>query len=226
MIVKRLFTTSVGRKTIVAITGILLILFIIAHMLGNWNMFLGPDAMNSYAQALHDLGGLLWVARIGLLVVFVLHVFFTIQLNIENKMARPVPYYKKEYIKASLSSRTMVLSGLVVFSFVVYHLLHYTFGVIQPETYKGNLTDSMGRPDVYSMVIFSFRNPLISLSYIIAMLLLAMHLDHAFQSAFQTLGFANKRNFPKLIQFSRAFAIFVFLGYSVIPLSVLLGIIN
>jgi succinate dehydrogenase / fumarate reductase cytochrome b subunit len=226
MILKRLVTSSVGRKTIVAVTGLLLILFILVHMLGNWNMFLGPDAMNSYAAKLQSLGGLLWIARIGLIVIFLLHVFFTIQLNIENKQARPIPYKKKDYVRATLTSRNMAVSGLLILAFVIYHLLHYTLGVVQPETFKAKLTDAQGRPDVYMMVIYGFRNPIISLSYIIAMLLLAMHLDHAVQSVFQTLGWTTKNIFPKLIRFSRAFAIFIFIGYTLIPLSILLGIIK
>lgn len=226
MILKRLVTSSIGRKTIVAVTGTLLVLFVIVHMLGNWNMFLGPDAMNSYAANLQSLGGLLWLARIGLIVAFVLHIFFAIQLNIENKMARPIPYKKKDYVKATLTSRTMALSGLLILSFVIYHLLHYTLGVVQPETFKANLTDSQGRPDVYMMVIYGFKNPLISISYIIAMFFLAMHLDHAVQSVFQTLGLTTKNIFPKLIRFSRGLAIFIFVGYTLIPLSILLGIIK
>lgn len=226
MIIKRLITSSVGRKTVVAITGVLLVLFVVVHMLGNWNMFLGQNAMNTYAATLQGLGGLLWVARIGLIAIFLLHIFFTIQLNIENRMARPIQYKKKDYVKASLTSRTMVLSGLLLLAFVVYHLLHYTLGVVQPETFKEQLKDSMGRPDVYTMVIYGFRNPIISISYIIAMLLLSMHLNHAVQSVFQTLGFTTKNIFPKLIQFSRGFAVFIFIGYTLIPLSILLGFVN
>lgn len=221
-----MFTSSVGRKFLVALTGSLLIIFIIAHMVGNWNMFLGQDAMNSYAEKLQNLGGLLWIVRIGLLVVFVIHVFLTIQLNIENKMARSIPYKKKDYIKASLASRTMALSGILILAFVLYHLLHYTLGVVQPETFKANLTDSSGRPDVYRMVIYGFQNPLISLSYIVAMVFLSMHLDHAVQSVFQTFGLTTKRIFPTLIKISHGFAILIFIGYSLIPVSILIGIIH
>jgi succinate dehydrogenase / fumarate reductase cytochrome b subunit len=226
MIIKRLVTSSIGRKTIVAVTGILLVLFVIVHMMGNWNIFLGPDAMNSYAATLQNLGGLLWIARIGLIIAFLLHIFFAVQLNIENKMARPVQYKKKDYVKATLTSRTMALSGLLILAFVVYHLLHYTLGVVQPETFKAKLTDSQGRADVYMMVIYGFRNPIISISYIVAMLLLAMHLDHAIQSVFQTLGLTTKNIFPKLIRISRGVAIFIFLGYTIIPLFILLGIVK
>ncbi|MFN3603913.1 MAG: succinate dehydrogenase cytochrome b subunit [Leptonema sp. (in: bacteria)] len=226
MVLKRMFTSSVGRKFLVALTGSLLIIFIIAHMVGNWNMFLGQDAMNSYAEKLQNLGGLLWIVRIGLLVVFVIHVFLTIQLNIENKMARSIPYKKKDYIKASLASRTMALSGILILAFVLYHLLHYTLGVVQPETFKANLTDSSGRPDVYRMVIYGFQNPLISLSYIVAMVFLSMHLDHAVQSVFQTFGLTTKRIFPTLIKISHGFAILIFIGYSLIPVSILIGIIH
>lgn len=221
-----MLTSSVGRKFIVALTGTLLILFIIVHMLGNWNMFLGPDVMNSYAEKLQSLGGLLWMARIGLLLIFVVHIFLTIQLNVENKMARPIPYKKKEFVKASLSSRTMVLSGILILAFVIYHLLHYTIGVIQPETFKMNLTDSSGRPDVYRMMIYGFQNPLISISYIIAILFLSMHLNHALQSSFQTFGLTTKNIFPTLIKVSRGFALFIFLGYTILPISILIGILH
>lgn len=226
MVLKRMFSSSIGRKFLIALTGSLLILFIIVHMLGNWNILLGPEAMNSYAEKLQSLGGLLWIARIGLFLVFVIHIYLTIQLNIENKLARPIQYKKKEFVKASLSSRTMAISGILILSFVIYHLLHYTLGFVQPETFKSNLTDTSGKPDVYRMVIYGFQNPIISITYIIAMLFLAMHLDHAFQSAFQTFGITTKRIFPTLIKISRGFAIFIFIGYTIIPVLILFGIIH
>src|SRR2546423_11530830 len=129
----RFWQSSVGGKMIVAITGVILILFVIGHLLGNLQIFLGPDWINSYAQHLRDLGILLWLTRIILLIAVILHIYFTIQLAIENKRARPETYIEKRNVKATFTSRHMVLSGLVIFAFVIYHLAHFTWRITDPR---------------------------------------------------------------------------------------------
>jgi succinate dehydrogenase / fumarate reductase, cytochrome b subunit len=219
--------TSVGKKSIVAITGALLLGFVVAHMLGNLQIFLGAENINSYAKTLQDLGGLLWVARIGLLVAFVAHIGMAIKITLENKAARPVPYAVNKVHKATLASRIMPYTGIVILAFVIYHLLHFTLASFNPE-YK-TLLDEQGRHDVYKMVIAGFSNPVSSLFYIIAQACLALpigHLSHGIFSIFQTLG-VNHPNIDGRIKLaSVAVALVIFLGNSSIPVAVLLGILK
>src|SRR5205823_7346960 len=125
--------SSVGRKMIVAVTGVILILFVIGHLLGNLQIFLGPEWINGYSQHLRDLGPLLWMIRAFLLIAVVLHIYFTILLAIENRRARPESYTDREYVKATFASRHMVMSGLIVLAFILYHLAHFTFRKIDPR---------------------------------------------------------------------------------------------
>jgi succinate dehydrogenase / fumarate reductase, cytochrome b subunit len=219
--------TSVGKKSIVAVTGALLLGFVVAHMLGNLQIFLGAENINSYAKTLQDLGGLLWVARIGLLVAFVAHIGMAIKITLENKAARPVPYAVNKVHKATLASRIMPYTGIVILAFVIYHLLHFTLASFNPE-YK-TLLDEQGRHDVYKMVIAGFSNPVSSLFYIIAQACLALpigHLSHGIFSIFQTLG-VNHPNIDGRIKLaSVAVALVIFLGNSSIPVAVLLGILK
>jgi succinate dehydrogenase / fumarate reductase cytochrome b subunit len=219
--------TSVGKKSIVAITGALLLGFVIAHMLGNLQIFLGADRINSYAKTLQDLGGLLWVARIGLLVAFVVHIAMAIKLTLENKAARPVPYAVNKVHHATLASRIMPYTGTVILAFVIYHLLHFTLASFNPE-YK-QLMDDQGRHDGYKMVIAGFSNPLSSLFYILAQACLALpigHLSHGIFSIFQTLG-VNHPNIDGRIKLaSFGVSMVIFLGNSSIPVAVLAGVIK
>src|SRR5215475_3498556 len=127
------YSSSVGKKMIVAITGVILILFVIGHLLGNLQIFLVPDWINDYAQHLRDLGPLLWVIRLFLLAAVVVHIYVTIQLAIENRRARPEPYLDREYVKATFASRHMVMSGLIVLAFIVYQIAHFTVRVADPR---------------------------------------------------------------------------------------------
>jgi succinate dehydrogenase / fumarate reductase cytochrome b subunit len=224
MIAKRLFQSSIGRKTVVAVTGSLLVLFLIVHMLGNWNMLIGQESMNHYAHTLKSMPGLLWTARIGLLLMFVVHIALTISLNIENRMARPQKYVYKDTVKATLSSRIMVVSGLILLVFVVFHILHFTVGAITPDTY--HLKDAQGRHDVYRMVIYGFMNPYISTFYVVSMFIVASHLSHGIQSVLQTLGITNRQNMAGIRKISIGLATLLFVGFSIVPLLILLNIIS
>ena len=146
---------------IVAITGIILILFVIGHLLGNLQIFLGPDWINGYSQHLRDLGPLLWVIRLFLLATVVTHIYVTIHLAIENRRARPKDYIEREYVKATFASRHMVMSGLIVLAFVVYHIAHFTVRVTDPRFVLLKV-DPLGHYDVYSMMVYGFQNYYVS----------------------------------------------------------------
>ena len=189
-------TTSTGKKYLMAVSGLVLVFFVIGHMLGNLQIFLGPEAINRYSLFLHNLGELLWIARIGLLGMIGIHLWTAISLTLENRAARPVPYAKKEYKKASYASRTMAMSGFIVLAFIIYHLMQYTFMVTHP--FYRDLKDPLGRHDVYSMIIFGFSRPLIAAWYVIGVFLLCLHLSHGVSSLFQSLGFNNEATRARL----------------------------
>ena len=217
--------SSVGRKVIVAVTGVILILFVVGHLLGNLQIFIGPDWINSYAQHLRDLGPLLWMIRAFLLVSVILHIYFTILLAIENRRARPEAYRDRNYVKASWASRHMVVSGLVVLAFIIYHLAHFTFRVTDPR-FTLLKPDAHGHHDVFSMMVYGFQNVYVSAFYVVGLFLLTLHLTHGSSSFFQSLGFNNQRLTPKLAIGGRIFAWLLFVGYVSIPIAVLFDFIK
>ena len=217
--------SSVGRKMIVAVTGVILIVFVIGHLLGNLQIFLGPEWINAYSQHLRDLGPILWMIRAFLLASVILHIYFTILLAIENRRARPEAYRDRNYVKASWASRHMVVSGLVVLSFIIFHLLHFTARRFNPQFPLLKL-DPLNRYDVYSMMVYGFQNVYVSAFYIVGLFLLTLHLTHGSSSFFQSLGLNDERLSPKLAIGGRIFAWLLFVGYASIPLAVLLGFIK
>ena len=210
---------------IVAVTGVILILFVIAHLLGNLQIFLGPEWINAYSQHLRDLGPLLWLIRVFLLTTVILHIYFTILLAIENRRARPEPYIKRQYVKASWASRHMVVSGLVVLAFIIFHLLHFTGRKFNPQFPLLKL-DPLNRYDVYSMMVYGFQDVYVSSFYIVGLFLLTLHLTHGSSSFFQSLGLNNQRLMPRLAIGGRILAWLLFIGYTSIPIAVLLGFIK
>jgi len=219
------YRSSIGKKMIVAITGVVLMLFVVGHLLGNLQIFLGPRWVNDYAEHLRDLGVLLWVVRIGLLAAVLLHILFTISLAIDNRRARPQNYKKKESVKASFASRHMVASGLVVLAFIIFHLLHFTGRRFNPR-FPLLKSDPLNHYDVYSMMVYGFQNYYVSAFYIVGLFLLTLHLTHGASSFFQSLGLNDKKLTPKLAKAARVFAWFLFIGYTSIPVAVLLGLIK
>lgn len=217
--------SSIGRKMIVAVTGVILMLFVIGHLLGNLQIFLGPDWINGYAQHLRDLGPLLWIIRGFLLLTVILHIYFTIRLAIENRRARPAGYVKKEPVKATFASRHMVVSGLVVLAFIVFHLLHFTGRRFDPH-FPLLKNDPLNHYDVFSMMVYGFQNPYVSGFYLIGLFLLTLHLTHGASSFFQSLGVNNRQWTPTLARGARIFAWLLFIGYASIPVAVLLGLIQ
>lgn len=184
--------SSVGAKQVMAVTALLLVGFLIMHMIGNLQLFAGREAVNSYAAMLKGLGPLLWVARIILLMATVAHVASAIRVVKLNRAARPIAYKKVATERSSISSRSMLISGLVLAAFLIFHLVHFTLGG-GPMSEAFNSVDAQGRHDVYTMTVLGFQNPGISIFYIVAMGLLCMHLSHGVTSFFQTLGI----NHPK-----------------------------
>ena len=205
-------------------TGLVLFGFVVMHMLGNLQIFLGAEALNRYAEMLQGVGELLWVARVVLLTCLILHVGLAVILTIENRRARPIGYQMKRAVKASFASKTMMLSGSAILFFIVYHLLHYTFGKIHPEYF--DLIDAQGRHDVYSMVVAGFKHLPVSLTYIVAMALLALHLDHGAAVWFQSLGLADDSARPFMDTFGRVAAIAIFVGNTSIPIAVMTGVLR
>ncbi len=219
------YRTSVGKKVIVAVSGLILIGFIIGHLLGNLQIFLGPDWVNGYAEHLRGLGPVLWMIRVFLLVTVIVHIWVAIRLALDNRRARPTGYVKKEHVKATFASRYMWLSGLVVLAFLLYHLAHFTVRVADPR-FALLKADPLNRYDVYSMMVFGFQNVIVSAFYILAMFLLMLHLTHGVSSVWQSLGLSNKKLTPRLALAGRIFAWLIFLGYTSIPVAVLLGIVK
>src|SRR3954467_10801004 len=217
--------SSVGRKMIVALTGIILMLFVVGHLVGNLQIFLGPEWINGYAQHLRDLGPLLWLIRAFLIVTVVLHIYFTILLAIENRRARPAGYVDKDYVKATFASRHMVVSGFVVLAFIVFHLLHFTARKFNPQ-FPLLKSDPLNHYDVFSMMVYGFQNVYVSAFYIIGLFLLTLHLTHGASSFLQSLGLNNKKLTPTLASGARIFAWLLFLGYTSIPVAVLLGLVH
>lgn len=213
--------SSIGQKVLMALTGLGLIGFLIAHMTGNLLVFKGPDGINEYAHWLHSKSGLLWTARIGLIAMFIIHVATAVSLTCKNLAARPVAYKAKNVLKATVTSLTMRLSGVIVLLYVVGHLLHFTWGKLLPE--NAVLIDAAGRKDVYAMVVLGFEHPLVSWAYIVSMILLGMHLKHGIQSVFQTLGINHPKYNPLIARGSLLLTVMIILGYISIPLAVVAG---
>ena len=219
-----LLSSSIGRKWIVAITGIVLVLFVIGHMLGNLSLFLGQNAINTYAEFLQNLGEILWLVRIVLLTCVVLHIWFTITLWRENLAARHQKYAVKKNLGTTVYARLMRISGLTVLAFVLYHLAQFTWQAFTPET--KTWVDALGRHDVYRMVITAFSCPLVSGFYILAVGLLGMHLSHGIASLFQTLGLTTEKLRPVFEKGGLIIAWIIFLGFASIPTAVLFGLVK
>jgi len=213
-------SSSIGKKLFMAVTGLVMFFFVMGHLVGNLQIFMGQNQLNTYAQALKDLPALTWSVRTVIFICLVIHVWRGIQLYFENWFSRPVRYKVNATVQASLASRTMIFTGGGILLYVVYHLLHYTFIVTNPQ-YAG-LHDALGRHDVYSMVVLGFQNGWISAVYILAMMSLCYHLTHAIPSFFQTLGLNNENTRSRFAVLGWLVAIVIFVGYTVIPVAVLL----
>lgn len=218
--------SSIGRKIIVAVTGLALVLFLAGHLTGNLLIYAGPKAFNDYAQFLHSAlhGAGVWIARIGLLACFGAHLWFTILLTRENKVARP-KYAHQATVQAPKSSLIMIWSGLTILAFVIFHILHFT---VRAGSDYGSLVDQdflaatgQERHNAWLMVIKGFQVPLVSIFYIVAMTLLCSHLSHGVASIFQTLGLRTKKTAGAITILSKVYAAVIYFGFISIPLAIL-----
>ncbi len=202
-----------------AVTGAILFGFVVGHLIGNLQLFLGPEAMNDYGvflrEVFHGVG--LWTARAGLLAATILHIWAATSLTLENRAARPVGYREQKWRESTYASRTMRWSGVIVLVFIVYHLMHFTFGNAHPSFIEG---------DVYHNVVAGFRSLPVSLFYIVAMIVLGLHLRHGIWSMFQTLGVSHPRYLRMAHVGAWIVAALIVLGNISFPLAVLAGIVK
>lgn len=220
--------SSLSKKYVVAVTGLILFLFLIGHMAGNLLIFRGQDSINTYGEKLKDTGPLLWAVRLGLLATLLIHLYFTLSLALANKAARNVSYRGFKPKASTISSRTMVITGVVVLVFIVYHLAHFTLYWTNSEygQYHETLKEGHTRHDVYRMVTTAFSNPVVVLIYLAAMAVIFTHLAHGTASLFASLGLSNFK-WSRFRQ--RATPIVVGLliaGFLAVPLGVLLGLVK
>lgn len=228
-IIRNLFGSSLGKKYIMAVTGLFLFLFVVGHMVGNLQVFLGAEAINRYGHFLQSNIELLWPVRIGMLTLVALHIWSAARLEVENRAARgPEAYARFNPVGSTLASRTMLMSGLIVFCFIVYHILHYTVRVkavnLTGQSFL-DMPDAMEptRHDIFKMMVLGFRQPIVSAFYLLGVGLLCFHLSHGISSMFQSLGLKNEGWRAVVDKASTFVAVAIFLGYSSIPVAVLLG---
>lgn len=214
----RFYDSTIGKKAVMAVSGVVLFVFVVGHLIGNLQIY-SPDheKINHYAVLLRSMPTLLWAVRAILLVMVVLHIWASIQLGIRKAEARPIGYVKKKAAGSSYASRTMYWSGPIIAAFVIYHILHFTTGTVHPDFQEG---------DVYANVVNGFRVIPVSVAYIVAMVLLCMHLYHGLWSWLQSLGVHHPRYTPMLRRAAAALAILIAAGNISIPVAVMTGLVK
>jgi len=220
------FKSMVGRKMLMATSGLMMVLFVVGHLAGNSTIYWGAGGINAYAEKLHALFPLVWGYRVVMIVLLGLHVFFGIQLSLENNAAKPQGYAVDRSLSATFGGMSMIWTGLIIGGFLIYHLLHFTVQVTNPELSAVRHLDAVGRPDVFHMVVGSFQKTFISLIYAGALTALAFHLSHGIQSFFQSLGLNNDRTLPVIEKTGKITAVVLYAGYIAIPLIILIGILK
>jgi len=218
---KTFYGSSIGKKITVAATGVIMVLFLIGHMMGNLLLFEGPGhggepaRLNQYAEILRFEPLVLWIIRLVLLGTVILHVITIIQLSLENSRARNARYAVTKRQAATLSSRTMLWGGFVVAAFIVFHILHFTTGTIDSAAYE--------HLKPYHNVVTSFQNPVFALIYIVAMIVIFFHLNHGIKSGFETLGVTHPRYVNLVRMGGPVLAFVIAAGFLLVPLAVLAG---
>jgi succinate dehydrogenase / fumarate reductase cytochrome b subunit len=224
--IANIFKSSLGKKYIMAVSGIVLFLFVLGHLAGNLQIFLGPEAINRYGHFLQSNPELIWPARLVLILLVLLHIWSAITISLENKAARPTDYSVYQPVGSSYASRTMLMSGVIVLVFIVYHLLHFTAEVAYINLTGQDFavfTDPEKRHDIFKMMVVGFSNGWVSAFYIVGIGLLCLHLSHGASSMFQSLGWKNEAYRPFLDKAACVLAVIVFLGYVSIPVAILCG---
>lgn len=230
----RLFRSTVGCKAVVAVTGLLLVAFAFAHMIGHLQMFAplgGQEGYNQYAEKLQSLGAIKWAVRGGLLLVVGLHIQATLSLIARNRAARPVAYGQNKWLAASLGAQTMRVTGPILAFFILYHILHFTVLAVSAtgyETMDYELRDGTGRvvADVYGRMVHAFTQPVLTLAYVGAVGLLGIHLAHGISSLLQTLGLLNATYRPAVRSIGPLLAGLLTAGFAAVPLAILAGVIQ
>jgi succinate dehydrogenase / fumarate reductase cytochrome b subunit len=219
-----LWSSVIGKKVVMAVTGAVLILFVLAHMVGNLKIFNGPEEINAYSRFLREVGWpelgygqLLWIVRGVLFICAILHITAATQLTLLNQQARPVGYESRKNVETTLGAVTMRWGGVLLAIFIVFHLFHFTGGMVGFE--PGQFEHLM----VYQNVVAGFQVWWISLFYILAMCALCLHLDHGIWSMLQTLGWVNLDNTKSIRVVSKVMALIIFVGFVSVPISVLAG---
>lgn len=215
-----LYDTTIGKKAVLAVTGLVLYGFVIAHMLGNLQLFLGPEAYNGYAKSLRDLGPLLWIARGILIVSVVVHIALAIQLVMRSAAARQIGYRVKKHSATTYSALTMRISGPLLLLFIVYHLAHFTVPGVPMGGYQHQPTD------VYANVVNGFSIPWVVAVYVVAQVLLGYHLYHGSWSLFQSLGLSHPRYDDGKRLVAQTLGMVVVFGNIAMPLAVLGGLVK
>ena len=214
-----LLDSSVGKKVVMGVTGVILFGYVAGHVTGNLLVFLGPEAINDYGRFLHTFlhGTGIWIARAGLLAAVVLHVWASVTLTAENRAARPVGYRRRENRESTFASRSMILSGPVLAGFIVYHLAHFTTGSVHPSFVPG---------DVYHNLVVGFRSWGAAAFYALAMLALGLHLYHGAWSMLQTLGASHPRWNLLRNRAAKVATVLIVAGFLSIPAAVILGLLR
>lgn len=220
------YRSTIGKKIIMAVTGLIGIGFVIAHMAGNLQAFVGPNKLNAYGALLHGpLAELLWLVRLVLIVAVLLHILMAYQLTMRSRAARPVGYRERNPQVSTWASRTMRWGGVLLLVFIVLHILHFTTGQVDPAGWRGQL-DAAGRRDVYGNLVASFRIWWVAAFYIVAMVFLGLHLYHGAWSSIRTLGYAKPSPYPLHRRIALVVAVIIWLGFTIVPLGVLAGVIH
>ncbi|MEN8174231.1 MAG: succinate dehydrogenase cytochrome b subunit [Pseudomonadota bacterium] len=218
-----LINTTIGRKLLVATSGIVLVLFLLGHLMGNLTIYLGSDALNAYAHWLQS-SPVLWLVRAIMLAVVLIHVVLALRVFRENLAARTQPYQHHDSRWLWLFRKRMIISGMVVLVFIIGHILHLTGGVGIEQLFR--LVDARGHADVYNRVVGSFQSPWLASSYVVAMLFVSVHLKHSVRALFQTLGVYHENFFGFFELLSWVVAIVIGAGLVSIPLAVQLNLLQ
>jgi len=220
------YRSTIGKKIIMAVTGLIGIGFVIGHMAGNLQAFVGRDKLNAYGALLHGpLGELLWLVRLVLIVAVALHVLMAYQLTMRARAARPIGYKQRAAQVSTWASRTMRWGGVLLLLFIILHILHFTTGQVDPAGWRDQL-DAAGRRDVYGNLGASFRIWWVAAFYVVAMIFLGLHLYHGAWSSVRTLGYAKPSPRPLHRRIALLVAVVVWLGFTLVPLGVLAGLIR
>lgn len=217
--VREFYASVIGKKAVMGITGLVGVVFVIGHALGNLFVFRGFEAMNAYSHFLKSTGELLWVVRIVLILAVVLHAVAALQLTIQSRAARPIGYAKFKPQVATIASRTMRWGGVLLLVFIPLHILHFTTGTVRPA-------GVFSSTDVYGNVVTSFRIWWVALFYIVAMVTLGLHLFHGAWSSVRSIGMSPSSPQPLHRKFSLLIAVFAWAAFTAIPVAVFAGFVR